>query len=732
VQYVRKVGASALVVAAAFAVAFAVLISSSDKVEAGLSTLDPADAATPEDTIHLGDTIKLELVFGTDGKFFRVDPDSPVEGIFKHSGRSDVECEPDLRAQPNADPAVTKRDNPCDVGADPTDDTTDGMLTLEFTVTKVTYHSTDGADIDVMLQRRESSAAEWTDVTTTDVTVYASGTVATTDARYYAHAHAVSASPGSTVTVTFETGANGGHTRAGTRYRISTDSVGKATFDSNSATSIVCDDVTGDTTGKCDTDKAGDRIGLRIAIAEDSPRGEIFVQRFSRTINSDGEVEIVVDDEIAITVAGAATQAATLKASAANASIAATGGSTTINVELIGSDGSASAGRGVTLIASGVGTFSDDDCGATDGTQFCKVNTDAQGKAAIGYTGARSSGTATITVTAGGLSKQVTITLHGGADSIAAEMYEGTIQKGGEANYVVVTVLDKTGQPIEGASPTVKSTTGPVVENDRDVDLNPAGTANDIPACGDDPDGISSTTGLGANKNGQCVIELMAPKTSETGEHTITVQLARTGKTPLTAEATVEVVDKPASLVVTAPESVEPLSETAITVTVYDENGNLAGKNTVSARKIDGDGAIDKADVVTKNGVATFKYFAPSSGSVIVRFEVANTAANERIAITIAAAEADEPEPEPVVEAPSLTPAPAGALTLSNFSGGTVDELAAALASCESGAGAYAAVGGSWLTYLPGAPAPVNAAFAAHFADGIPAGQGLVILNCGG
>ena len=104
---------------------------------------------------------------------------------------------------------------------------------------------------------------------------------------------------------------------------------------------------------------------------------------------------------------------------------------------------------------------------------------------------------------------------------------------------------------------------------------------------------------------------------------------------------------------------------------------------------------------------------------------------NQRLTLTIG-----EPEPEepPAPEAGSLSPDPAGtSVQIVTFSGGSVDELGAALALCGSGVSAHATVAGGWVSYVPGAIiAAVNAGFNAAFADGVPAGQGLVVTNCAG
>ena len=81
---------------------------------------------------------------------------------------------------------------------------------------------------------------------------------------------------------------------------------------------------------------------------------------------------------------------------------------------------------------------------------------------------------------------------------------------------------------------------------------------------------------------------------------------------------------------------------------------------------------------------------------------------------------------------PTLTPAAAGAVTLTVFSGGSVEQLKATLSECGSGVAAHVTVSGvGWVSYVPGAAiAAANAPFNAQFADGIPAGTIFQVTNC--
>lgn len=123
-SYVRKLGASALALAAAFAVASAVLVSSSTPVEAG----DP----DIKESIHAGDTIYVTLSAIADRTpTARVAEDSDVNGVFTSSGRSDVTCDV---GTPVADGSGASADN---------------IVTLAFRVTSVTLPETDAASLNI-------------------------------------------------------------------------------------------------------------------------------------------------------------------------------------------------------------------------------------------------------------------------------------------------------------------------------------------------------------------------------------------------------------------------------------------------------------------------------------------------------------------------------------------------------------------------------------------------------
>ena len=190
-----------------------------------------------------------------------------------------------------------------------------------------------------------------------------------------------------------------------------------------------------------------------------------------------------------------------------------------------------------------------------------------------------------------------------------------------------------------------------------------------------------------------------------------------------------------------------------------------AGETEIEVRKLEGGGIVEgKAaadDAVTSNGQAKFSFIAPSTEGTVTFVVDAGGSGGVRttISLNIGTAmpdvvepevvepevvepeepEVTEPEEPEVVEPeepevmvdPTLNPAAAGSVTLTSFSGGSVEQLKAALSECGSDVAAHATGDDGWVSYVPAAVIPAaNAPFNAAFADGIPAGQILQITSC--
>ena len=137
-QYARKIGVATLAVAAAFAVAFALLVSGPRVAE--------AHGSDTEAGVHVGDTI--EITFAShDGTLIKVAEDSAVKGVFVANGSASLTCELDAGADEEAD---TYNRSDCDLQPGLDDDAEpDSDLVVAFRVTSVvTQGTTDPTFVD--------------------------------------------------------------------------------------------------------------------------------------------------------------------------------------------------------------------------------------------------------------------------------------------------------------------------------------------------------------------------------------------------------------------------------------------------------------------------------------------------------------------------------------------------------------------------------------------------------
>ena len=397
-------------------------------------------------------------------------------------------------------------------------------------------------------------------------------------------------------------------------------------------------------------------------------------------------------------------------------------------------------------------TGTSDSC--REGSLRCTVTSDANG----GWVQVRGTGVpgpAKLTVEVGGLTVTKDITFYGPAKTITAEAEQGSIEVGGNV-FIVVTVTDGAGNGIAGRSPNIgsgtDSITGPsknavkvtAVDN---VGKDPAGTANDIPACS-----------TGTNDKGKCVIRVSAPNPSGTandaarGDHVVTV----VGATPIAkadqkVQVTITVAGAVAAVSANAPDRVDPGSTTEITATVVDDEGVRAGAQSVTVTKISGDGVLrNGGPVLTKDGQHKFSYRAASNAGT-AEFDVEVRApsstgtatdsgkvlASTSFTITVGEeAPPAPPAPEPTDE-PWFTPSPSGVAGYINsiFRGGSLSDLQGALLEecSNNGVAAYVTAGGVHVPYIAGARvSAANAAFrSSTVVDGmVPASTIFLIAGC--
>ncbi len=338
----------------------------------------------------------------------------------------------------------------------------------------------------------------------------------------------------------------------------------------------------------------------------------------------------------------------------------------------------------------------------------CTISTSeddaTKGLATVKLAGNGASGVASVTFLHGatGTSFVQEVVIYGTVASISAEAEQSAINVGG-STFIVVTALDSGGNPVAGASIDVDTadvlTQGIVspgappsqvkVRANNTTDKI-VGTALplvllNIPACGDDLSKVDPTPedttngdetsryGAGTNSAGKCVIQVNAPNGASPedggtgtlspaddatrGTHTITIKAAALVLPTQKVSVDITVGGPPTVIETDAPTSVDPLSSTAITVTVLDDEGERVGAVPISVVQVDGSGNLDvfrgqtsdptTSTSKTSDGRATFTYLAPlSAGEAVFLVRVGSGPGQIQDTITVAVGAAAEEDPE--------------------------------------------------------------------------------------
>lgn len=529
--------------------------------------------------------------------------------------------------------------------------------------------------------------------------------------------------------------------------------------------------------GSCDADTTAGKGGVQVAlkIADDSGAGAIIVTQ--TTISSTPKTDV---DTIEVMVAQVPTKLS-LKLGAesidSGQGSGAMAGSTDLTIQLTDASGDGIAGETLTvvsthaLLSSSATTRTGSQLSAFSSTNGVLAGTittstdnddadmaDGAGYAIVQVMGGGSAGVSTITVTLGSVTASVDIVLHGPVTKITAEPEQSAIEAGG-TTFIVVTATDSAGNHVAGHNVMVKSGASGVVGpsaaatkvevvNTMNKDSDGDGTVDsgDLPSCGtqtaDATNMVFASMGTNAAA-GQCVLHVDAGSDAGTsddasrGTHTITIVGPKSdGSADVVVE--IQVGGAPATIETDAPARIDPSDEMTVNITVLDDAGVRVGGVAIEVLQTAGDGAIiAEAGSMTSDGRAKFTYLAPSTPGVaefLVRTKSGSTV-TAKLPIIVQIAEEAPPEPPdpPMVEAPSLTPAPVGANTLTVFSGGTVDELADAVtAACgnPSAAAWVTNAAGEWVGLIPAAPALVNVGFLVHFGSVVPDNTPLLVTNC--
>ena len=590
------------------------------------------------------------------------------------------------------------------------------------------------------------------------------------------------------------------------RFEIDSLSTSSASFTSSDEPSIVCND-----NGSCDVKLDADDNEATDPVDVDAT---VTVSLKVDSDSADGFIIVKTTDLLNTPTPTVAYQSFNVKRGQVAGSISAKASTTTITAagtddatitvtvkddsdDTVGIEGVKVSVTTTNGVIAG-DTNNDGDVNATDTcVQACTLTTQEAGDGAdqqadtdddvavgtLTFTlkGSGRAGSATVVVRAGDdLTDSVEITLAGAAKNLEAAAEQASVEIGGSV-LVVLSVTDSGDNPVKGAKPIETAKDG-IVGPDEDartvkvaynVAKDVTGTANDIPACGDkaavdadsdaEPaiDAQDAVPG-GTNAAGKCVVQVSAPpedddtpgdQAATRGVNTLSFRLSDAADAD-TASVAIEVAGTPSSLTTDASEYVEPLSETTITVTVFDDEDVRVGVTAINVRKLEGggivEGAATEAEAKTSNGQAKFDFIAPSTeGTVTFVIDAGSgtKAIRQTVSLKVGTAMEDVPvDPEtpvvpdvetpvvPDVETPVMEDATlTGSGSIRFFSGGSVDDLsAAATAACPGGAIVWVqADDGTWPAPLSTtAPAFANAPFTAAFPDGFDGPTGVWVSSC--
>ena len=263
-------------------------------------------------------------------------------------------------------------------------------------------------------------------------------------------------------------------------------------------------------------------------------------------------------------------------------------------------------------------TVDKDVAGTANDLPDCATGTNAKGKCVVQVTAPNPAtaaqkatlGTHTVTligpssIAAASRKVKVEITVAGAVDSITTDA-PARVEPGSRTD-IEVTIRDADGV-LAGAQPVTATL---VAGNGRVIGGAEALTTN----------GTRSFTYRAANDEGTAEFDIEVRGLNAAGD-------AGTGKVLKTESFTIEVGGEPApeppaqptaaGIASDAPDRVEPGSSTAITVTVTDADGERAGMQSVTATQISGDGrVINGGPAATENGQYTFTFRAANTVGV--------------------------------------------------------------------------------------------------------------------
>ena len=434
---------------------------------------------------------------------------------------------------------------------------------------------------------------------------------------------------------------------------------------------------------------------MKVDVDDDSPNGFIVINvtdlNASTPTTTRELISVNTDDRVVAIDATTATP---------NPAIPADGTDTAVEIttRLTNSSEGGVNGKAVVIfttlgLLSGCGTG-----GNADNVQACSEDsatvddgnaetTDDDGYVVVTLQATQRAGVATVTFTSGDLSDSVNVVFYGAADAIAAEAMQSSISNVNDETFIVVTVTDSGGNPVDdhtiahrsqgadGGDADGDGVVGPgpkavevTADYNRDF-IHPTDSKMNLPACGDNVTNDPDTTDVdeaalfdgGTGAAGKCVIHVSSTFTdddnpaNDTSRGTNTVHIAGPGATPTDtskdAAVAIQVGGAPATISSDAPASVDPLSATEVTVSVVDDEGVPVGEVVTSVNQIEGSGRVIAGDGagMTSDGSVKFTYLAPQTpGTAVFRVTAGEGAGQIASSIVITIGEVAPEAPEAI------------------------------------------------------------------------------------
>ncbi|MCK9486561.1 MAG: hypothetical protein M0R73_07650 [Dehalococcoidia bacterium] len=485
--------------------------------------------------------------------------------------------------------------------------------------------------------------------------------------------------------------------------------------------SIACvDDATTGAVTTCDRDTDASNIALRV---NGTAVGVVLVQIVEYNAGVAQTPYTIV-----VTVAAAAPGAASVNITvpAATASIPAVNGTQTITATATNTAGAAMPDTTTQItFTTNAGTFDPAGCSnSTVPTQLCVAAVaGGAGQATVTLQAAGVPGQATVTATVGTVSGTRNVVFTGAVDALSirfqseidpdpavttwVDASSPAAAADGNAFRAVVTGTDANGNAVSGVG--VGGTTAVSLAFSAAGCATADGIGNNVSSA------VLGAT-IGINPAGAAGTTCTVTATVGTGTSLRTASASFTVGAAPAASNVVSIVTK----------SIAPSVLTAVEVKVANAADVAVADGTEVVLVMTGGGVILDTSAFTRDGVASFRYVSPATGPVTAVASTDAGAASASGSGNIAIGDVTEPDGDDVGFTGEIFGSGVSTVV---FNGGSLDDLDASAQAADL-VSVWVTVNvdgvGTLIGYIVGAPDFVNAAFIAHFADGL--GEQAVIV----